>query len=169
MSFDEKLREMMDKGATKGNFNGIKLSASQAQELCSGIQNRGEAKGLQCLWLGSCGIGDEQVQAVIAALKENGSSLEMLDLSSNSIGDTGATTIADSFSRFPNLQELYLQCNSIGDTGAKALAEAVPFCPRMIILFIDSNKHSAASETLIDEAINGCKHIPGYNSQKHTA
>ena len=58
MSFEKKLEGMVKEGATLGRLGGIKLSAPQVQQLCEGIQKKGDARGLEQLSLWGCGLGD---------------------------------------------------------------------------------------------------------------
>ena len=155
MKFDELLMGMMKEGESRCSLMGIWLSAPQVQQFCSSIQKKGDAKGLEELYLGGCGLGDGGVQAVMAALRENGSRLKVLDLYMNYIGDAGAKALAESIPRCPNLQELSLYTNSIGDEGVKALAESISYCPKLITLNIYPNKDSPANEALIDAALAG--------------
>ncbi|GCA65105.1 hypothetical protein KIPB_016260, partial [Kipferlia bialata] len=48
-----------------------------------------------------------------------------LNLSDNSIGTTGATSLSQALPCLTQLTGLYLHNNSIGDTGATALAQSI--------------------------------------------
>jgi Leucine-rich repeat (LRR) protein len=56
----------------------------------------------------------------------NLSKLESLNLSSNNIGDAGASAIAESVN-LSKLESLNLSSNNIGDEGASALSGRFPF------------------------------------------
>jgi len=74
----------------------------KVQKVCSGIQKKGDAKGLERLSLWGCGIGDEEVKALMAVLRDNVSRLKGLILLSNSIGDAGAMAMAESCHSSPD-------------------------------------------------------------------
>ncbi|KAF8063677.1 BXL3 [Scenedesmus sp. PABB004] len=81
----------------------------------------------------AAGLGDRDVADLAAALSRN-TSVVLLDLSHNDVGDIGARLLArllrsgggGSGSAAPRLRALGLQHNAIGDDGAAALAAALP-------------------------------------------
>ena len=87
-------------------------------------------------WQIFCGVWDlntrklraEHVEVLVAALVSGAmEKLEILDLSSNQIGDVGMQALAGAVSSgaLPQLKQLSLAGNQIGDIGVSALADAV--------------------------------------------
>jgi len=64
-------------------------------------------------------IDANRAQLLSDALKSN-TTLTTLDLSHNSIGDSGAESLSDALKSNSTLTTLYLNNNSIGDSGAKS-------------------------------------------------
>src|SRR3989338_7421964 len=88
---------------------------------------------LTTLNLSSNSIGDSGVSALATALQYN-SSLTTLNLTGNSIGDSGASALATALSHNSSLTTLNLTRNSIGDSGASALATALSHNSSLITL-----------------------------------
>ena len=76
------------------------------------------------LVLTSNNIGDDGATALAEALKSN-TALATLYLYFNNIGVTGAIALAEVLKNNTALTTLYLTSNNIGDDGAIALAEAL--------------------------------------------
>lgn len=72
----------------------------------------------------SCNISDQFVKELSSPLAENGTLLH-LNLSCNSIGDTGCVALATSLRLNRTLLTLSLTANSIGDSGVVALAKVI--------------------------------------------
>ncbi|KAL9965538.1 hypothetical protein ACROYT_G029352 [Oculina patagonica] len=79
---------------------------------------------LTVLHLLSNNIGEHGANGLAEALKKN-TSLTELHLSGNNIGDHGATGLAEALKKNTSLTVLYLCGNNIGDHGAAGLAEAL--------------------------------------------
>ena len=69
----------------------------------------------------NCGIDDKAVSFLVQGIKHC-TALKILELSCNSIGDEGATVLANEGIFSHKLHTLDLSCNRIGDKGAVALA-----------------------------------------------
>jgi Ran GTPase-activating protein (RanGAP) involved in mRNA processing and transport len=69
-------------------------------------------------------IGDEGATALANALKVN-TAVQDLWLGGNTIGDEGATVLANALTQNSTLQRLRLDGNTIGDEGAKALLDCI--------------------------------------------
>ena len=79
---------------------------------------------LSSLYLSSNSIGDEGANSLAQALRVN-NSLSSLVVSKNSVGDEGANSIAQSLRDNTSLSSLVLQSNFIGNEGADSLAQAL--------------------------------------------
>ena len=83
-----------------------------------------ESGTLQQLIVGSTSIGNAGATALAEMLKEN-RILQQLDISNNSISSGGVTALAEMLKENRTLQQLDIHGNSIGDEGATALAEVL--------------------------------------------
>lgn len=77
------------------------------------------------LRLGHNEIRNEGACALGAAILHPSSRLQVVDLSNNSIGDSGATGLADALSVATALTELGLECNVVGDRAISVFATSV--------------------------------------------
>ena len=93
------------------------------------------------LFLGGNSIGDAGATQLADALRTN-TSVKELYLGGNSIGDAGATQLADALRANTSVKLLYLSDNSIGDAGATQLADALRTNSRsgLAWLRLDDNK-----------------------------
>ena len=88
------------------------------------------------LQLPESGIGDEEVHAIAALLREDASTssssgaIEQLNLKSNKISDEGARAIAAVLSSSRSIQQIDLRNNLISKKGIECLAEALERNPR---------------------------------------
>ena len=109
------------------NFREIDMSFGrlrpiELEVLSSDLQVNGERTTI--LSLTSCGIDDNAVSCLARGIK-NCTTLEILNLNCNFIGDDGAISIADTSISRRNLSFLNLSCNKIGNRGALAIASAL--------------------------------------------
>lgn len=75
--------------------------------------------------MSQCELGDESTRRFCQGLRLN-STLRVLNLKENIIGDIGAEEIAQAFQHGKTkLKALYLSKNCIKDKGARALAHAI--------------------------------------------
>jgi len=159
--FDNRLKAMMKEDdsleATRGDFTEITLSADEVQQVCSAIRRK--VKGLRTLGLRGCGLDEEGVLALMAAISDNGSSMEGLYLADNHIGKAGAKAVAEAISRCPKLEKLDLGDNSIGANGAKALVESLTCCPNLNTLYLRNNSIGEAGAKAVAEAISRCPNL----------
>ncbi|XP_068748892.1 nucleotide-binding oligomerization domain-containing protein 2-like isoform X2 [Montipora capricornis] len=77
------------------------------------------------LTLFSCNIDDASAAALAELLRGKNSTLELLGLSHNAIGDVGADALAKGLKENSTLTKLNLSCNAIGDVGADSLAKGL--------------------------------------------
>ena len=63
---------------------------------------------------------------LLASALEKHSSLRMIDLNGNGIGDEGCKSLASALAKHSGLQKIYLYGNDIGEEGCKSLAFALP-------------------------------------------
>ncbi|KAL9965559.1 hypothetical protein ACROYT_G029373 [Oculina patagonica] len=90
---------------------------------------------------------DEHGATALAEALQRNTSLTVLDLSGNNIGDHGATALAEALQRNTSLTVLYLLMNKIGDHGATGLAEALQRNTSLTVLDLSGNNigdHGAA-------------------------
>jgi Ran GTPase-activating protein (RanGAP) involved in mRNA processing and transport len=74
--------------------------------------------------------------------------LMTLNVARNSIGDTGASDLADALKMNKTLTELDVGFNDIGDAGASALAEALKVNTTLMTLNVAGNSLGDACKTL---------------------
>ena len=79
--------------------------------------------------------------------------LEYLDLSRNSLGNEGATKLAQSLKHFTLLQTLTLSLNAIGDDGIIALAEGIKHSSSLHVLDLSWNAIEGRGATKLAEKI----------------
>ena len=88
--------------------------------------------------LGSSGIGDEEIHALVAVLSSKDRA-DLLDLRGNSIGDVGARGLATLLRSSNVLAEVDVRDNCIGPTGVRILAEALEHNTRVRHVFVHGN------------------------------
>jgi len=93
---------------------------------------------LRLLQLDSNGIGDAAVAAIVEALTGN-STLQHLDLDYNAISDNGAAKLAGALKENQELRVLELHCNQIGCAGTEQLAKALETNPALRTLSLHGN------------------------------
>lgn len=82
------------------------------------------AKGIKCLVLSLCSLGQAQAKSVAILLECNKSLLE-LDLRGNMIDDVGAVRLAQALRSNQSLEKLNLEANCINSQGVVALIDAL--------------------------------------------
>ena len=82
------------------------------------VKNGGSYVDLKCREL-----DDEAAKQAARALMDPNTMVELLSLSHNTIGDEGATALANALTHNSTLQHLWLRNNTIGDQGATALLD----------------------------------------------
>jgi Ran GTPase-activating protein (RanGAP) involved in mRNA processing and transport len=97
-------------------------------------------------------LGDSAVGVVMEGLKLNGS-VEVLDLSSNAISDTGCQRIADMLQANSRVRSLLLAHNKIRSTGAQSLATALLDKKRFRKLDLTGNKLRDGGATAFAEIL----------------
>ncbi|XP_068756016.1 NLR family CARD domain-containing protein 3-like, partial [Montipora capricornis] len=97
-------------------------------------------------------IGDEGATSLSQALAVN-TSLTTLDLSRNSIGDEGATSLSQALAVNTSLTTLDLSCNSIGAEGATSLSQALAVNTSLTTLHLSHNSIGDAGATSLSQAL----------------
>ncbi len=97
--------------------------------------------------LGSSGIGDEEVHALVAVLAAK-DRVDLLDLRKNGIGDVGARGLATLLRSSGVLAEVDLRENNVGPTGLRILAEALEHNNRVRHVFVHGNGRIEALGTI---------------------
>ena len=171
---DKKLEEVIKRqpGLSTGDFNGIVLGADGVSELTKHIPPTLETLDLSYTFVD----GVEGARAIVSVLKKL-KKLKTLNLSANTIGDEGATEIADALPptletlfldslqiekdsakaiaekllELQSLKKLSLASNNIGDVGAIAIANALP--PTLETLILNNNLIGDAGATAIAGAL----------------
>ena len=94
--------------------------------LQSGGQGKKKNNNLQILALEGCGLGHSAVSSISTFMSQGGgSSLRVLELSNNIIGDRGAEILASSIGSGHRLEELNMNNANIGDLGCMALGQVL--------------------------------------------
>jgi hypothetical protein len=94
----------------------------------------------------------EGAVAISEALKTN-STLQVIDLEENEIGDKGATAFAKALKTNTSLQEINLNDNRIGDEGAIAISEALKTNSTLRKINLGHNEIGVESAIAIAEAL----------------
>ena len=97
----------------------------QAQRLAEVLVH---SQSLVKLVLSENGITDVGMEAIAGKLP---SSLQILDISHNLIGDVGAKSLASALAMLPGLKQLYVSANHFTEQGFAALASQLPLCQEM--------------------------------------
>eukprot|EP00747_Dinoflagellata_sp_TGD_P163854 gnl/TRDRNA2_/TRDRNA2_183020_c0_seq1.p1 gnl/TRDRNA2_/TRDRNA2_183020_c0~~gnl/TRDRNA2_/TRDRNA2_183020_c0_seq1.p1 ORF type:complete len:450 (-),score=88.37 gnl/TRDRNA2_/TRDRNA2_183020_c0_seq1:81-1361(-) len=121
------------------------LSAAELAEVASRCSSEGAMLVLSGLRLQDCNL-----EPVCEALRRTDSQLTVLDLSDNSLTDTGVqrlvTTLASGAS--PKLQDLWLSGNAFGDLGAAMLRSGLGALRRSLVVHTEGVRPSeGAAET----------------------
>ena len=90
------------------------------------------------LYLTGCGI-DDNTASILAEGLQQCTSLEILNLSCNRIGDKGAVSLAKSVKSCLKLVRLNLSLNRIDDIGAEAVAKAVASATNCLLYLCGNN------------------------------
>ena len=99
----------------------VKPEDESAQHFALMLEQR-QSNSLQRLALQDNDLGDEEIEAIAAALSRQ-ASLEELELMENDFGRPGCVALGTTFERWqaPNLKQLVLSYNNIDDAGLQAL------------------------------------------------
>jgi Ran GTPase-activating protein (RanGAP) involved in mRNA processing and transport len=124
----------------------MKAETSEAEEVIGFI--RGESE----LDLSSNGLKLEFVTQIAEELSTN-TTLFVLNLRSNNIGDVGAAAIANALGSNKSLTHLWLDDNSIRDVGIEALARALQLNDSLEQLGLGGSNMSTAGLTFLAEAL----------------
>lgn len=109
------------------------------------------AGGGAILQLPSSSVGDEEVHAIVALLR-NEKRVATLNLRDNVITDVGARAIAALLSTTCPLRSVDLRGNKISNNGVRALAEALERCPRVRHVYVHAgNKIEALGTEMTSE------------------
>jgi hypothetical protein len=100
------------------------------------------------LYLGYCGIGDDEAAKVAAFIKVN-DTVEVVSLSGNKIGPRGVKAIAEALKRNKKVWYLNLGDNQIGQEGADALIDALSHNVCITKLHVDLNNIAPEPEAAI--------------------
>lgn len=112
------------------------------------------AGGGAILQLPSSSVGDEEVHAIVALLR-NEKRVATLNLRDNVITDVGARAIAALLSTTCPLRSVDLRGNKISNNGVRALAEALERCPRVRHVYVHAgNKIEALGTELTIEELD---------------
>ena len=99
-----------------------------------------------------CNITNNGVISISEAIQGN-TTLQIFDLSNNSIYDDGATAIGDSLKHYISLQQLNISCNNITDKGIKVVAEAIRMNSTLRNINISKNHISTEGILYFMEAV----------------
>ena len=107
---------------------------------------------VQVIYLSEYSIGDTGATTLAEALKVN-SSVQVIYLDENSIGDTGATALAEALKVNASVKRIELRNNSIGEVGATALAEALKVNASVQLIGLTCNSIGEVGATALAEAL----------------
>ncbi len=127
-------------------FQGIMIGPEGAQNLASAL-GRMNHNSLEELSMDQCGIGDECLAKIAAALRLQ-SQLKKLDLYGNNIGRNSCIALGNTLSRWPasnNLEVLNLHSNFIDDEGLQALVSGMMNCHSLKQLDIGGDRSITAA------------------------
>ena len=144
----------------KFNFLGFTSTVSSSVFVHQSILHRffhyflsGTGSSLQILELSHNKIGDIGAKKIAESIKGDQCKLEYLGLNNTNLGDQGAKNLSASLSSNCSLRTLTLRSNSgITDAGAHSLVESI-YNPTSINSIIESN------HTLRNLDLKGCSHI----------
>ncbi|KCV69161.1 hypothetical protein H696_04575 [Fonticula alba] len=111
---------------------------------------------LRFLTLSDCSLADPELctiaEPLVSAANDGLSSLSILNLSNNQIGDQGAVSIADLIAKSGVLQSVVLTFNSIENAGVLAIAESLKnYSSGLTMLSINYNQYNdEAAAALVD-------------------
>ena len=114
------------------------------------------------LVLSSNSITDRGATTLAEILKEN-RTIQQLNVSNNSIGGGGATALAEMLKENRTLQQLYIRNNFIGDGGATALAEMLKENRTIQQLYIRNNFIGVGGATALAEMLKGNRTLQHLN------
>ncbi|GCA62839.1 hypothetical protein KIPB_006113, partial [Kipferlia bialata] len=97
-------------------------------------------------------LGDDGATAVAQALHLV-PGLEELDLSHNKITATGASSLAQALTSVPNLKKLDLTLNSFGDEGVTAVAQALHLVPKLEEIGLNNREITATGASSLAQAL----------------
>lgn len=119
-----------------GNLKELHLRANDlTPNVTPAVAKTLETSSLQVLNLRRNLLGDTGVSRIAAALVKPGCKLKKLLLSSNRIGNLGCTNLADALVRNSTLERLDIDMNCIEDEGAMSMAEL--FKTNRILKYVD--------------------------------
>lgn len=123
-------------------YRGRGLCALEGPTRAAALRRVASDQRVQALRLNRCGLVDADVAAIADGAKLN-TSLRLLGLSDNSIGDLGAQHLAEALEHGV-LQKLHLWGNLVDDSGALRLASAIsaPHA-RLEVLHLQKNRFGA--------------------------
>ncbi|XP_026054568.1 ribonuclease inhibitor-like isoform X1 [Carassius auratus] len=113
------------------NLNNSRLLDSGVKEIFEGLKN--PVCELKILKLSNCALTEESCSALASVLSSDSSSLKDLDLSNNTLKDSGVELISDGLKDNCKLEKLCLSDCSITEEGYKALASALRSNPSHLI------------------------------------
>ena len=98
-------------------------------------------------------ITDKGAEAIAIALHYN-STLEVLDLSNNSVTDTGSAALAQALHHNSTLRQLNLSNNRINNAGSMALAQALHHNSTLRLLNLSNNRINNAGSMALAQALH---------------
>lgn len=155
-----------------GDLGAESLSLDQYDNLhtlnlsCNEIGNHGArtlaesleySNSLESLNLEKNEIGADGLESLCAALQK--CNLEVLNISSNSIGDKGAEVISDYLKINNNLLSLSIDHNNIYAGGVAYLATGLKHCCKLLSLKLDHNEISDHCAMILSDNLKHCQQI----------
>ena len=123
---------------------------------------------LKHIYLNRCNITDEQLSPMVDAIRGH-TLLEMLDLCGNVIGNTGCEALAGLLEDpHSNLQTLYLSSNSIGEDGTTTLANSLANNTKLRELWLYNNQIDQSVQEVFCKVLCNKTSINSIYSSNHT-
>ena len=107
---------------------------------------------LEVLDISSDQLGDDGAVIISKGITKT-NTLRVLDISNNNITSTGSTAIANSLLHNTSLEELDMNCNAIGEDGATAIAQAITNNKTLKKLNFDNGEITSTGTTAIANSL----------------
>eukprot|EP00931_Biecheleriopsis_adriatica_P102484 TRINITY_DN77449_c0_g1_i1.p1 TRINITY_DN77449_c0_g1~~TRINITY_DN77449_c0_g1_i1.p1 ORF type:complete len:380 (+),score=90.01 TRINITY_DN77449_c0_g1_i1:73-1212(+) len=136
---------------SKGSSTNPALTAKEIAARC--------ADDPEALWLGSTGMHDSDVEALLEGLRRSGSQLTALDLSHNDLADAGIQKLVTGLASglCPNLAELWLGGNAFGELGAQILSGGLAALRKDLSINLVSDSDSRDADRQADSNVSSAR------------
>lgn len=145
---------LLPAGGTPWALKRLSLSSNRlSKRICTAMVALARRSSLIMLNLCFNAVGDDGSVLLSELLSHSECSLGELDLGSNTVGDSGATALAAGLRTDKFLGKLNLRSNIIGDRGAVAFAEALRVNTTLVELYLGGNRIGEAGFLALAESL----------------